>query len=218
MDEDEAERRGRFIDWLSLAMAVLPLLAIGFDACGIVYYRQGRRNEVMDFAPSALGVGIVLSFAIAGLLVRGYFLVKTRDTRVTFCGVLLLFVLMAWPAMCAMRPMPIEMYGRGLVDWARENVDVGAIRTWQAEMTPVSSPTRLPPKHWTPLAVSRLNVSLIEQHGNGILLQWGDLALMPGRQRKLFVAVDESTQPPDEGRRFWREVQPGVYVGAHGPP
>jgi hypothetical protein len=32
-----------------------------------------------------------------------------------------------------MRPMPIEMYRRGLADWARGNVDVGAFRTWQAE-------------------------------------------------------------------------------------
>jgi hypothetical protein len=41
---------------------------------------------------------------------------------------------------------------------------------------------------------------------------------MPGRERKVFVAIDDATEPPDEGRRFWRPAGPGAYVGAHGPP
>jgi hypothetical protein len=211
-----AEDRGKFIDWLSLTMAVLPLAAIAFDAWGIVYYRQGLRNEYMDLAPAALGIAVILSFAIAGLLVRGYFLIKSRDSRVTFCGLLVPFVLMVWPAMCAMRPMPVETYRRGLADWARGNVDVGAILAWHATLPPVTSPVRLPPMPATPPAVRKLEPTLIEEHANGIMLQWGTRATMPGRERKLFVASQKSIQPPDEGRRFWVEVAPGVYVGTHG--
>jgi hypothetical protein len=219
MDEQEAEETRRFIDWPSLAMALLPLIAIGIDAWGIIYYRQGLRNRVMDFAPSALGVAVVLSLAIAGLLVRGYMLIKQRDPRTMFVGLLMLLVLMLWPAMCAVRPMPIERYRRGLADWARGHVDVNAIRAWHARLPAVSGPpVRLPASSPMPLAVTRLEPTLVEQHSNGIVMQWGTRATMPGRERKLFVAVDGSTQPPDEGRRFWSEVQPGMYVGAHGPP
>ena len=217
MNEEEAEEPRRFIDWASLLMALLPLIAIAFDTWGILYYRQGLRNEMMDFAPSALGVGIVLSFAIAGLLVRGYVLIKRRDSRTMFVGLLMLLVLMLWPAMCAMRPMPIEIYRRGLTDWARADVDAKAIRAWGASMQPVTSPTVVRGA-MEPLAVSRIKPSLIEQHPNGIVMQWGTLATMPGRQRKVFIGIDDATQPPDEGRRFWTQVQPGVYVGVHGPP
>jgi hypothetical protein len=171
----------------------------------------------MDFAPSALGVGLVLSFAVAGLLVRGYMLIKRRDSRTMFVGLLMLLVLMLWPAMCAMRPMPIEIYRRGLADWARGNVDAKAIRAWGMAMPPVTSPIVVRGAIGPP-AVSRLEPSVIEQHPNGIVMQWGTLAAMPGRQRKVFIGLDDATQPPDEGRRFWTQVQPGVYVGVHGPP
>jgi hypothetical protein len=217
MNADMPPSRTKYIDWPSLAMAIAPLLAIGVDAWGVVYYRQGRRNVMLDFAPSAIGVAIVLSLAIAGLLVRGYVLVKRGDARTTFFWLLVPLMLMVWPAAWAMRPTPIEVYRRGLVDWAAENVDASELRAWHARMRPVTSPT-LVRGAISPLAVSRLNPTLIEQHPNGLLLQWGTRATLPGRERKVFIGIDDATQPPDEGRRFWRPARPGVYVGAHGPP
>ena len=110
--------RARWIDWPSLAMALVPLVAIGVDAWGVVYYRQGRRNEMLDLAPSAIGVAIVLSLAIAGLGVRGWKLTRRGDPRTTFFWLLLPLMLLIWPAAWAVRPMPIDVYRRGLADWA----------------------------------------------------------------------------------------------------
>ena len=216
MGEDGTQERKPFVDFLSLAMAVTPLLVIAFDAWGILYYRQGRRNEMMSFGPGGLSVALVLSFAIAGLLMRGYALTKARDSRVTFCWLLVPFVAMVWPALCAMRPQPIEIYRRGLADWARANVDVKAIRAWDASLPQVESTVRLPTNTAMPPEVQKLDPMRIERNAHGIILQWGTEAFMPGRTRKLFVASERSLQPPDEGRRFWVEVEPGVYVGAHG--
>ena len=209
--------RSPWIDWLSLALALLPLLAIGVDAWGVVYYRQGRRNVMLDFAPSAIGVALVLSLAIAGLLVRGWKLTRRGDPRTTFVWVLVPLMLMLWPAAWAVRPMPIEVYRRGLAGWAAAEVDVVELRAWHARMRSVTSPT-LVRGALPPLAVSRIEPTVIEQHPNGLLLQWGTRATLSGRERKVFVAIDDATEPPDEGRRFWRAAKPGVYVGVHGPP
>ncbi len=206
-------------------MAALPLVAIGVDAWGVVYYRQGARNETMDFAPSAVAVAIVLSLAIAGLLLRGYVLTRRGDARTTSVWLLVLLVMMLWPAMCAMRPTPIERYREGLADWARAHVDINGLRAWHAAMSTstATTATTLPAKvpvnsPLVPAGARGLNPSVVELHRNGVLLQWGERAVMPGRARKLFVGVDASTQPPDEGRRFWVEAQPGVYVGTDDPP
>ena len=208
--------RPHWIDWPSLAIALLPLLAIGVDASGAVYYRQGRHNVMLDFAPSAVGVALVLSLAIAGLGVRGWKLTRRGDARTTFFWVLAPLVLMLWPAAWAVRPMPIEVYRRGLADWAAAEVDASELRAWHARMRPVTSPT-LVRGATPPPAASRLNPTLIEQHPNGLVLQWGTRGTLPGRERKVFVAIDDATDPPGEGRAFWRAAKPGVYVGVHGP-
>jgi len=128
---------------------------------------------------------------------------------------LLPLVLILWPATCAVRPRPIEMYRQGLAEWARREVDVAAIRAWQAGRPPVTSPQKIPHGSLPP-AIFELDPSVIERHLNGLLLQWGVYSTMPGRQRKLFVAADDAAQPPDEGKSFWRKASDGLFVGAHG--
>ena len=188
--------RQRHLDVLSLVVTLIPVLPLAWDTWGIVYYRQGLRNEPMDLAPGVMTVAIVTSFSIAILLVRTWHLQTSGDSRAMLCWFMFVLALMVWPAVLVFNPRPIEIYSRGLADWARREVDADAIRATGD--------------------VQKLHPDKTDRSPNGILLQWGRYQLMPGKLRKVFIGATANSSPPDEGRDFWRPAKPGVFVGVHG--
>jgi hypothetical protein len=189
-------KAARHLDFLSLAVTLVPILPLAWDTWGVHYYRQGLRNEPMNLAPGVMTVAIVASFAIAILLVRTWHLRTIGDSREMLCWFMFVLALMVWPTVLIFNTRPIEVYARGLEKWARREVNADAIRAGGD--------------------VQSLHADRVERSPNGILLQWGRYQILPGKLRKVFIGTTAASSPPDEGRDFWREAQPGVYVGVHG--
>jgi len=186
----------RHIDFLSLAVTLVPILPLAWDTWGVHYYRQGLRNEPMNLAPGVMTVAIVASFAIAILLVRTWHLRQIRDSREMLCWLMFVLALMVWPTVLIFNTRPIEVYARGLEEWARRKIDADAVRATGD--------------------VQNLHADHVERLPNGIVLQWGRYHRLPGKLRKVFIGATANSSPPDEGRDFWTPAGGGVFVGVHG--
>lgn len=116
------------------------------------------------------------------------------------------------PGSCGLRVLPHEAYERGFGRWAIPNVDISAVRGWQATLPVLPSSTAIPPASW-PASISLTAPAAVEllPNGTGIVLQWGEFGTW-GTSRELFVGPNAGSTPPPDVHHPWRQVAPGVFI------